>query len=322
MSTENSRNVVGIVTYANGEIFSYTDPQEYLRVVKEELPYYPITGFRCKTLTNDPQIRNAVNAMVYDLYGEKAPSAPTPENPSNMDGVKQVAKMLLYVDIAKTRLSPMVVQHPFTNSGLTGHQTESGIRMLNLTENEEDLALWRDGISERIAKAEKPMEIFLLLNTPYKLTFLKYAEPHLSKSDFSELLGNAWIMSEYANSDAEVSKAQLVGMFKRTDPTALMNEDELEQFGALDDPVTVYRGVTSYNAKNIRALSWTLSYETAAWFAHRFDEDGKVYSAQVDKEHIFALFSGRGEDEVVLDPKSLKNIALAEEPTHGMGMTM
>lgn len=43
--------------------------------------------------------------------------------------------------------------------------------------------------------------------------------------------------------------------------------------------VCVYRGVTSYNAENVEALSWTLNREAAEWFAHRRGENGAVYEA-------------------------------------------
>lgn len=116
------------------------------------------------------------------------------------------------------------------------------------------------------------------------------------------------------NRDAEVSHTQLTGMFRHSDPAALMDEAEQAQLAELDDTVTVYRGVTTINSDNLLALSWTLDYETADWFARRFDEDGTVYKAQIDKEHIFALFNGRDESEVVLDPKYLKDITQAQEP--------
>jgi hypothetical protein len=97
------------------------------------------------------------------------------------------------------------------------------------------------------------------------------------------------------NRDAEVSHTQLTEMFRHSDPAALMDEAEQAQLAELDDTVTVYRGVTTINSDNLLALSWTLDYETADWFARRFDEDGTVYKAQIDKEHIFALFNGRDE---------------------------
>ena len=43
-----------------------------------------------------------------------------------------------------------------------------------------------------------------------------------------------------------------------------------------------YRGVTTFNAKNVKALSWTLDRSVVEWFASRFDEDGTVYQAQIN----------------------------------------
>ena len=46
----------------------------------------------------------------------------------------------------------------------------------------------------------------------------------------------------------------------------------------------------------------------AEWFAKRYGQEGTVYEAQINKEHIYALFDGRAEAEVIVDPKHLKNI--------------
>ena len=230
---------------------------------------------------------------------------------TDLDGVKQVASALLFTDIEKTKYSPMVVQHPFTNTGVTAISVEGSFRLLNLLENPEDLNIWRQSMRQQIDNVETPYQI-------YSLTFLRFSEPYLSKEDFSSILADAWMMSEYANRDANVSKERLVSMFKQADRAKLMNKMERTRLDALEDPVTVYRGVTSYNAQNVRALSWTLDYDTAVWFAHRFGEDGMVYQAQIKKEHIFALLTGRNESEVVLDPKYLEDIApdleLKQEP--------
>ena len=100
-----------------------------------------------------------------------------------------------------------------------------------------------------------------------------------------------------------------------------MDGEEKEKFDSFDDTVTIYRGVTSYNAKNIKALSWTTDYQTAEWFAHRFGEEGTVYQAQIGKEHILAFFSGRNESEVIVDPKYLTNITEAPELDTGIIQT-
>ena len=44
---------------------------------------------------------------------------------TNLDGVKAMARTLLYTDINKTAYSPMIVQHPFTNTGFTMVRTSA-----------------------------------------------------------------------------------------------------------------------------------------------------------------------------------------------------
>lgn len=67
--------LIGRVTFANGEVFEYTDPAEFLKVLQEELPYHSTSGFRYKVLTDDPKIRKAVDDILYNLYGEENPRA-------------------------------------------------------------------------------------------------------------------------------------------------------------------------------------------------------------------------------------------------------
>lgn len=65
--------LVGRVTFSSGERIWYTDPEEYVRVIQEELPYHATSGFRYETLTGDPEIRKKVDDILYDLYGEENP---------------------------------------------------------------------------------------------------------------------------------------------------------------------------------------------------------------------------------------------------------
>ena len=62
---------IGQVTFASGECRSFPDPQRYLQAIREEFPYRSLTGFRCKTLTEDPVIRQAVEAALSDLREEE-----------------------------------------------------------------------------------------------------------------------------------------------------------------------------------------------------------------------------------------------------------
>ena len=67
--------VVGKVSFASGEEITYTDSEEYLKVIREELPYHATSGFRYQTFTDDPQVRKAVDDELYNLFGEKNPRA-------------------------------------------------------------------------------------------------------------------------------------------------------------------------------------------------------------------------------------------------------
>lgn len=69
MAQENK--TVGRVTYADGTKQEFTDPQEYLQTIKEELSFRNTTGFRYQTLTDDPQVRKAVDDIILNYAGEE-----------------------------------------------------------------------------------------------------------------------------------------------------------------------------------------------------------------------------------------------------------
>ena len=225
---------------------------------------------------------------------------------TNMQEVKCVAKWLLFTDVHTTEYSPMIVHHPFASSGFM--MLPGTNEILDITASMESREKWRDYLGKKIDEAKSAYEIFLMLNKTYALTFIKYAKDGLSAAEFSEILADAWIKAEAPNMDVNVSKMELVELFSQADKKSLMTEAEQKRFGDLTETVTVYRGVTSYNAKNVRALSWTLDRSKAEWFAHRFSEDGKVYQAQINKADILAIFTSRNESEVVLNPRKLQQL--------------
>ncbi len=240
---------------------------------------------------------------------------------TDLASVKSVAITLLMTDYHKTKMSPAIIQHPFTNTGIVLAEKDGIVQLVDITKSDTDFKSWQTRVRGLIENAKKPYLIYMMCNKPYGLTFLKYAMPHLSREDFSNILADAWIRSENPNSDPNLSKSKLLAMFRAADRAILMDDKERAGLADLEDTVTVYRGVTSHNAKNIKAMSWTLNYDTASWFAHRFGEDGTVYEATIDKSNILALFNGRNESEIIVDPKYLTDITEAEEPVTGMTIT-
>ena len=61
--------------------------------MREKLPYHPTTGFRYEVLTDDPNLRKAVDDIVFGLYGEENPRQleeyqKTPKQGMTMGGIK------------------------------------------------------------------------------------------------------------------------------------------------------------------------------------------------------------------------------------------
>ena len=225
---------------------------------------------------------------------------------TDMTKVKSIARMLLWTDVHKTEYSPMVVQHPFASSGFMLFPGDEF--PIDITKNAENLNRWREYMGKKIEEATTASCIRYMLNKTYGLTFLKFAEPYLSRADMSELLADAWIRSENPNMDANVTKSELAVMFEQADKSVLMTLEEMIRLSELDDIITIYRGVTPYNAKNVRALSWTTDIKKAEWFANRFGQSGTVYKTQISKAKVLAYFMGRGESEIIVNPKELKNL--------------
>ena len=71
--TSTDAQIVGSVSFINGDARQFTDAKEYLDCIREELPHEATTGFRFRTITQDPAVRKAVDDIVFDLYGEENP---------------------------------------------------------------------------------------------------------------------------------------------------------------------------------------------------------------------------------------------------------
>ena len=151
---------------------------------------------------------------------------------TDIQSVKTVARWLLWTDVHKTPYSPIIVQHPFTSSGLTvlGGATE----IIDITESTQNLQRWREYISKKIDRADDVIAVYIMLNKTYGLTFLKYAKQYLSAKDLSEILADAWIRSENPNMDANVTKSELAAMFEQADKAALMTDEERKRLSAID----------------------------------------------------------------------------------------
>lgn len=252
---------------------------------------------------------------------------------TDLRGIKDTAKVFLHMKIEETKFSPLVIKHPFTDSAMVClSQTDGEIAFANIMEDTKAFTLWKEQVEKQIDTAEDVFGVYHLVpernpaakpflrskNTDlmtksYLLAFLKYTESYLSREDFSKMLADIWIRTEAPNLDPNFKQKELLDLFRKSKQEEMMTEDEIETLRSLPETVSVYRGVTSYNAGKVKALSWTLDQKVAQWFANRFGENGTVYEAEISKEHILALFKGRNEWEVIVEPDHLLQLSEALE---------
>lgn len=65
--------LVGRVTFVGDDAQEFTDAEAFLKCIREELPYFPTTGFRCEVLTDNPTVRKQVDDIFYDFFSEENP---------------------------------------------------------------------------------------------------------------------------------------------------------------------------------------------------------------------------------------------------------
>lgn len=227
----------------------------------------------------------------------------------NQKEIYNIAKMLMdVVPITPNERIPVFCSHPFTDFIYTPRMNNDKIdKTWDLT-NPEDFEEWRTAILQRLEQSEI-RNMFYITNKAYRLTFLKYAQPYLTKQTFSELFGDIWVTSENPNDDANVSLRELVNWFLNADKKSLMDEKDYAAWETLPETMELYRGVGI--SRKQYGLSWTTNLEKATWFAHRFDREGQygyVQKAIVSKKDMLAYFQSREEEEVVVDTFKIKKM--------------
>lgn len=157
-----------------------------------------------------------------------------------------------------------------------------------------------------IAKATGSWHTYVYLHErPYRFNaMMELFDLGLVEGDKAkaELIGSVWIDSENIWQHQRQWK-KLWSSLKQ--PQLAMDDDDLTPFKALPDMLEVWRGVR-FKSNNPNGLSWTLDRDKAIWFAKRFTGGTPtLFSGMVKKEKVFAYFTGRSEQEIVVDPANI-----------------
>ena len=65
--------LIGRVTFVGDDAQEFTNAEAFLKCIREELPYFPTTGFRCEVLCGGSSVRKQVDDIFYDFFGEENP---------------------------------------------------------------------------------------------------------------------------------------------------------------------------------------------------------------------------------------------------------
>lgn len=218
---------------------------------------------------------------------------------TDLTAIKNILKDFLHMPVEETEYSPIVVQHPIFESGISYVNN----KMTDIM-TPECFASVAKRVEEDIDKIDDALGCVNILRQSYYLTFLKFAKESLSLPDFSMLLGKFWTEEENPNGDVNVPVSLSAKWFKSADKHALMYDDEYKTYKNLPETFTIYRGVTP--GRNPDGMSWTRDLSKADWFSRRFG-DGYVLEGIANKKDVLAFFSRRGEEEVVIEAKKVKN---------------
>ncbi|KKN60711.1 hypothetical protein LCGC14_0529100 [marine sediment metagenome] len=148
-------------------------------------------------------------------------------------------------------------------------------------------------------------QVLWLYERPWRLDMLNemWMNKTITRHELRTLLPRIWIDAELLGK----RKALLLRLFKAT---GFVSDDaekpNVQDYLVPGEAVTIYRGSAPAHANG---LSWTRSPQIAAWFARRLNDEKTciVTAGEVLPEHVLGVFTGRGEDEVVVNPRHIKN---------------
>lgn len=155
--------------------------------------------------------------------------------------------------------------------------------------------------------AEKNWNRYLVMHErPHRPTALADIASEMSDEDYWQNVGWVWSDSENIR-ELKFVWSLLLGS-RRPKREQIMDEKDRLALANMPDELTIYRGCA---IEDTQGLSWTLDRERAEWFAERnhnlSDQDTEVKVATVQKSDVIAYITRRNEEEIIVNPKSIKS---------------
>ena len=132
----------------------------------------------------------------------------------------------------------------------------------------------------------------------------------MAPEDYWSNLGWLWIDTENPSSEIDVWTMLFTNDVSNREN--IMTVEERKYLESQPDSIQVFRGYDHSGKHPLEGLRWTLSQDKAEWFARRYSPDKPLLGVgEVSKDSVLAYFNGRGEQEIVVNPKDVNVTALA-----------
>jgi len=151
-------------------------------------------------------------------------------------------------------------------------------------------------------------EVLVALEGRIVLFALPFVKNYLSEPDYNKWLCEGWL---HVDDPHKHNIKDLKSLFNISKPELLMDKSDYKKYLNLPHKIIVYRGIASSKQKK-KALSWTLSFKKAKWFAERWKDQPqfkrckpRIYKAEINKADVNMYTNERDEQEIVLNPSKL-----------------
>lgn len=193
--------------------------------------------------------------------------------------------------------------HPFAYRNKTVY-----VEIINFTDEVWDMLDIKNRINYMEQKHKECIEnkdyssLFMFIDKPFRFYWYKELFNDIPNDDKYEIFTDIYETSEYGFTSLGKEFVKEIFKYKK-DKAELPVED---------DVLTIYRGEGSLSTPYYNAYSWSLNYDTAKFFATRFDDSGIIYKANIKRDDVLEYLNNRNEEEILVYSDKLFNIEIVD----------
>lgn len=183
----------------------------------------------------------------------------------------------------------------------------------------------REQMALRLKKEERFSEWIDMTETLGKLLVFDYILPKIPQSKVYAVFKNMYLHMDYVFSFLSKENLEYILSTQPIEVKKRAQETVRELLHATEeDNVFIYRGIGESSTSAKEAMSWTISEQTAYFFANRLSHSGTVVKASVQVRDILDYMDDRNEKEVWVRPADitivdeLMSIHTSDEMNHLM----